>query len=291
MDSMKAVVFRGPNRLAIEERPKPVPGAGQAVIEITMTTICGTDVNIVRGEYPVRPGLVLGHEPVGVIEALGEGLDELPRRPAGGRRRGHAVRAVLCLPQRQPLAVPRPGRRLAVRQHDRRRLGGVPARARRARQPRPDPRGAHRRGRDPGARRALGRHRRRGERQRPRRRQRRDLRPGSHRHLRDARGEAARRRADHRRRSRARAARDGAQVRRQRPDRPHHAGRRRAHPPPDRRPRRRRRHRGARPAGDVRERVALGPPRRHRSRASASTPASWSPRASRSWPGWATRRS
>ena len=75
MDHMKAVVFRGPNRLAIEERPKPVPGPGQAVIEITMTTICGTDVNIVKGEYPVRPGLVLGHEPVGVIEALGEGLE------------------------------------------------------------------------------------------------------------------------------------------------------------------------------------------------------------------------
>lgn len=75
MDVMKAVVFRGPNRLAIEERPKPVPRAGQAVIEITMTTICGTDVNIVRGEYPVRAGLVLGHEPVGVIHALGEGLE------------------------------------------------------------------------------------------------------------------------------------------------------------------------------------------------------------------------
>ena len=75
MEHMKAVVFRGPNRLAIEERPKPVPGPGQAVIEITMTTICGTDVNIVKGEYPVRPGLVLGHEPVGVIEALGEGLE------------------------------------------------------------------------------------------------------------------------------------------------------------------------------------------------------------------------
>lgn len=76
MEVMKAVVFRGPNRLAIEERPKPVPRAGQAVIEITMTTICGTDVNIVRGEYPVRAGLVLGHEPVGIIHALGEGLDD-----------------------------------------------------------------------------------------------------------------------------------------------------------------------------------------------------------------------
>jgi threonine dehydrogenase-like Zn-dependent dehydrogenase len=47
------------------------------VIRVTTTTICGTDVHIVRGEYPVKPGLVLGHEPVGVIEELGPGLEEL----------------------------------------------------------------------------------------------------------------------------------------------------------------------------------------------------------------------
>src|SRR6476646_8081080 len=76
MATMKAVVFRGPGTLAIEERSKPVPKAGQAVIRVTTTTICGTDVHIVRGEYPVRPGLVLGHEPVGVIDELGDGLPE-----------------------------------------------------------------------------------------------------------------------------------------------------------------------------------------------------------------------
>jgi alcohol dehydrogenase len=76
MDTMKAVVFKGPNRLAIEERPKPAPRVGEAVIRVTTTTICGTDVHIVKGEYPVRPGLILGHEPVGVIEALGDGLED-----------------------------------------------------------------------------------------------------------------------------------------------------------------------------------------------------------------------
>jgi alcohol dehydrogenase len=75
MDTMKAVAFRGKDRLAIEERPKPVPKAGQAVLRITTTTICGTDVHIVKGEYPVKPGLILGHEPVGVIDALGDGLE------------------------------------------------------------------------------------------------------------------------------------------------------------------------------------------------------------------------
>jgi threonine dehydrogenase-like Zn-dependent dehydrogenase len=74
---MKAVVFRGKDQIRLEELPKPKPHAGEAVIRITATTICGTDVHIVRGEYPVRPGLVLGHEPVGVIEELGEGLEPL----------------------------------------------------------------------------------------------------------------------------------------------------------------------------------------------------------------------
>ena len=72
---MKAVVFRGKNQIRLEDVPKPRPHAGEAVIRITTTTICGTDVHIVRGEYPVTPGLVLGHEPVGVIDELGAGLE------------------------------------------------------------------------------------------------------------------------------------------------------------------------------------------------------------------------
>lgn len=71
---MKATVFRGANRIAVEEVPRPRAGIGEAVIRITLTTICGTDLHILRGEYPVKPGLVIGHEPVGVIEELGQGL-------------------------------------------------------------------------------------------------------------------------------------------------------------------------------------------------------------------------
>jgi threonine dehydrogenase-like Zn-dependent dehydrogenase len=74
---MKAVVFRAPGRVAVEDVPRPAPAPGQAVIRITTTTICGTDVHIVRGEYAVQPGLILGHEPVGVIDELGEGLSDL----------------------------------------------------------------------------------------------------------------------------------------------------------------------------------------------------------------------
>jgi threonine dehydrogenase-like Zn-dependent dehydrogenase len=74
MKTMRANVFRGVNKFGIEEVPRPTAGPGEAVIRITLTTICGTDLHIVRGEYPVKPGLVIGHEPVGVIEELGPGV-------------------------------------------------------------------------------------------------------------------------------------------------------------------------------------------------------------------------
>jgi threonine dehydrogenase-like Zn-dependent dehydrogenase len=71
---MKANVFLGKNQIKVQDVPKPRAGAGEAVIRVTLTTICGTDLHILRGEYPVAQGLVLGHEPVGVIEELGEGV-------------------------------------------------------------------------------------------------------------------------------------------------------------------------------------------------------------------------
>jgi threonine dehydrogenase-like Zn-dependent dehydrogenase len=77
MKTMQAVVFKGKDRIAVEDVPRPRPRAGEALIRITATTICGTDVHIVRGEYPVEPGLILGHEPVGVVEELGAGLETL----------------------------------------------------------------------------------------------------------------------------------------------------------------------------------------------------------------------
>jgi alcohol dehydrogenase len=74
MSTMRATVFRGVNDIRVEEVPRPNAGIGEAVIRITLTTICGTDLHIVRGEYPVQPGLVIGHEPVGVIDELGPGV-------------------------------------------------------------------------------------------------------------------------------------------------------------------------------------------------------------------------
>jgi len=74
IDTMRANVFQAPEQFNVVEVERPRPGPGEALIRVTLTTICGTDVHIVKGEYPVRPGLVLGHEPVGVIEELGSGI-------------------------------------------------------------------------------------------------------------------------------------------------------------------------------------------------------------------------
>lgn len=70
---MKALVFHGPHRLALEDRPKPtILLATDAIVRITTTTICGTDLHIMKGDVPtVADGRILGHEGVGIIEEVG----------------------------------------------------------------------------------------------------------------------------------------------------------------------------------------------------------------------------
>jgi len=69
--TMRAAVFVEPGRIALEERPIPAIGPTDALLRVTTTTICGTDVHILKGEFPVERGRVIGHEPVGVIAELG----------------------------------------------------------------------------------------------------------------------------------------------------------------------------------------------------------------------------
>lgn len=68
---MMAAVFVKPGKIELQEKPVPTVGPTDALVKITTTTICGTDVHILKGEYPVKPGLTIGHEPVGVIAELG----------------------------------------------------------------------------------------------------------------------------------------------------------------------------------------------------------------------------
>jgi alcohol dehydrogenase len=74
MKTMRATVFHGVNDIRVEDVPRPKAGPGEAVIRVTLTTICGTDLHILRGEYPVKTGLVIGHEPVGVVDGTGVGV-------------------------------------------------------------------------------------------------------------------------------------------------------------------------------------------------------------------------
>ncbi len=74
---MKAAIFVEKGRIVLDEKPIPEIGPLDALIKITTTTICGTDVHILKGEYPVAKGLTIGHEPVGIIEKLGSGVKGL----------------------------------------------------------------------------------------------------------------------------------------------------------------------------------------------------------------------
>ncbi|MCM2281784.1 MAG: NAD(P)-dependent alcohol dehydrogenase [Bdellovibrionaceae bacterium] len=72
--TMTSLIFVAPGKIELTQKPIPSPGPTDALIRITTTTICGTDVHILKGEYPVRPGLTIGHEPVGTIEELGSAV-------------------------------------------------------------------------------------------------------------------------------------------------------------------------------------------------------------------------
>ncbi|MBS0560395.1 MAG: NAD(P)-dependent alcohol dehydrogenase [Proteobacteria bacterium] len=99
MPRMKAAIFVEPGRIVLDEKPIPDVGPTDALLRVTTTTICGTDIHILKGEYPVAPRLTIGHEPVGVIEKLGNavsGYAEGQRVIAGAiTPSGHSA-ACLC---------------------------------------------------------------------------------------------------------------------------------------------------------------------------------------------------
>jgi len=70
---MKALVYQGPAKKAVEDRPKPdFTASTDAIVKITKTTICGTDLHILKGDLPsCKPGRILGHEGVGIVDKVG----------------------------------------------------------------------------------------------------------------------------------------------------------------------------------------------------------------------------
>jgi alcohol dehydrogenase len=77
-NTMKALVYHGPGRCAWENKRRPtIQEPGDAVVRITTSTICGTDLHILKGDLPsVTDGRILGHEGIGVIEQIGTGVSE-----------------------------------------------------------------------------------------------------------------------------------------------------------------------------------------------------------------------
>jgi hypothetical protein len=73
---MKALVYRSPGGKTVEDRPKPkLQALGDAIVKVTKTTICGTDLHILKGDVAtVAPGRILGHEGTGVVETVGSAV-------------------------------------------------------------------------------------------------------------------------------------------------------------------------------------------------------------------------
>ena len=75
--SVRAAVLREFEQpLEVREYPDPEAGPGEAIVRVTMAGICGTDVHLWLGQLPIPKPVILGHETVGVIEQLGEGLQK-----------------------------------------------------------------------------------------------------------------------------------------------------------------------------------------------------------------------
>ncbi len=75
---MKALIYRGVGDIALEERPEPqLQQPGDAVVRLLKTTLCGTDLHIIKGDVPsCTPGRILGHEGVGVVEQVGAAVNQ-----------------------------------------------------------------------------------------------------------------------------------------------------------------------------------------------------------------------
>jgi alcohol dehydrogenase len=75
---MKALVYHGPGQRAWENKPRPaIQDPSDAIVRITTSTICGTDLHILKGDLPaVTDGRILGHEGIGVVEQVGTGVSE-----------------------------------------------------------------------------------------------------------------------------------------------------------------------------------------------------------------------
>ena len=126
-DMMKALVYGGPGQRAWQAKPRPVVrDPGDAVVRITTTTICGTDLHILKGDVPtVTADRILGHEGIGVVEAVGPLVSTFRK---GDRVLISCISACgICDLCRKGDVFTLPNGRMDSRQHDRWHPGGVRA--------------------------------------------------------------------------------------------------------------------------------------------------------------------
>ena len=136
-DTMMALVYGGAGKRAWQSMPRPV-------IRDPATPSCASprprsaalDLHIMKGDVPtVTPGRILGHEGIGIIDAVGAQVSTICGRRQGADLVHQRMRQMRCVPQGDVFALPQ--RRLDPRQHHRRDAGGVRAHAARRDQPLP----------------------------------------------------------------------------------------------------------------------------------------------------------
>ena len=114
---MKAVVFHGVGDIRVDDVPEPtLQERNDAIVRLTASAICGTDLHFVRGTMAgMKPGTILGHEGVGIVEQIGPNVRNLRRGEAAGQcriLRPHAERSqagASCVSPGPPCWPPLPG--------------------------------------------------------------------------------------------------------------------------------------------------------------------------------------
>ena len=109
---MKAFVYWGPGKKALEERPKPeITAATDAIVKIVKTTICGTDLHILKGDVPTcQPGRILGHEGVRIIDKVGPAVTAFKPLERAAFGRATSTSTTWWSSTSWPLNAPRPAR-------------------------------------------------------------------------------------------------------------------------------------------------------------------------------------
>ena len=107
---MKALVYRGPGKKALEDRPMPrIDQPTDAIVRITKTTICGTDLHILKGDVAsCAPGRILGHEGVGIIDEFGPGVTGFAKGDPCSDLLHFLLREMRILPARHVFPLRRP---------------------------------------------------------------------------------------------------------------------------------------------------------------------------------------